>query len=63
MICVGIEDHIGIGVEAVVIANLPHQSAVGVGLSETEKNQQGDDGSQLRDHGVVVDLPVAPWPA
>lgn len=63
MVRIGVENHVGVGVEAVVVANLPHQRAVGVGLGEAEQHQQGDNRGDFRDHGAVVDLPVAPWPA
>ena len=52
MICVGVEDHVGVGVEAVVIANLPHLGPIQIWLGNAKNHQQGHKTRQFNTHQI-----------
>lgn len=50
MVGIGKEDDIGVRVEAVVPANLPHGRSIQIRLRETKNGQDGHEADELQQH-------------
>lgn len=50
MVGIGKEDDIGVRVEAVVPANLPHGRSIQIWLGETKNSQDGYEADEFRQH-------------